>query len=172
MGLGNIDFWDYIERIANLAGLIALIPLGFLVKRMQQQWRFNRIKKNPCENVSEDNTGVLIISIREEDVSKKVMDYMRGAYPQIKLDKDHLFYPPLGEMFKLKMIPSDVEKFRKELKKLRISLIDANIQHIHLFIAGPLILPLLIGDEFANNLLITFHNLNIDTHMYECWGDI
>jgi hypothetical protein len=156
-------------NIANISTVLALIPLGFLVRRMQQQWRLNRMRKNPAPKTPGSQTGVLIFNIFEGTIEPQVYSYMKANYPEIDLEA-RVFSSSLK--FKEKMIPYDVDKFRHELRVIKLQLQENNIHHVHLFIKGPMLLPLLIGDELANNIHITFHSLDPDTHEYTCWGEI
>jgi len=168
--MGGNELWAIVGHIASIITILTLIPLGFLVRRMQQQWRLRHIRKSMPPAGSDDQIGVLVFNIvADSNMKPRVCNYMKENYPNVNLGTN-MFLPKTP--FKGKMLPSDLDKFRDEVQLMKLKLEENNIYHVHLFVQGPLILPLIIGDAYANKIRITFHNLDFNTKRYICWGDV
>jgi hypothetical protein len=164
------ETWEIVGHIADVVGILALIPLAFILKWARRQWRLHKIAIEPVPPTPANRTGVLIFNVCPGSIEPQVLSYLRENFSDVKLDKKHLFSSPLK--FEEKMVRGDIVVFKKELLGIKRRLQDNNIQHVHLFVNGPQVLPLMIGDEFANNIGITFHSLNRDTQDYISWGRV
>jgi len=168
-----MDFWAYLERIANVVGVLALIPLGFLITWGRKQLREAQNRRHPPSRTPNDHVGVLIINIFQPNIEAEVIEHMRQKHPELKLHKDkNEFYKDMFPVFNGYLSPDDMGKFLGELGKIKVELYEKGIRHVHLFIFGPQVFPLIIGDEFANNIGITYYSKDMKTKEYVCWGEI
>ena len=85
------SFWIWFGHIVNILNVVALVPLGFLVKRVQQQWRMTRIMKASTPATPIEQTGILIFNIFAGTIEPQVISYMRVNFPDVLLDKRHVF---------------------------------------------------------------------------------
>jgi len=167
-------FWLWSERLANIMGLLTLPFILALFTWVQK--RIKRKKSGSIVNSPVEQTGVLVVNISTANIENEVKSYLRTTYPELKLKKkSHIVDVPgyfryFCPFERIDSPEKDISRFRELLVNEIDALQDHNIQHIHLVVRGPMMIPLIIGDELANNKRVTFHHKNGD--QYECWGDV
>lgn len=168
--------WEWIDRVSGILGILTLPFLGIFFSWLRKKV----VSKRPLTlSGSTDKIGVLVVNVSRISINEEVKIYMRTSYPELQVNggkrKKHIVDDP--NHFHSINIPesittSDLTKFRELLEDEEQALQEHGIGHIHLFIRAPMMIPVIIGDTFANNKRITFHQHNINTGTYECWGVI
>jgi SMODS-associated and fused to various effectors sensor domain len=165
---------DFINNILGpvsiVVGILTIFPvlwtwweITFGRQRQHRRW-FSEVR-----SATGERPGILIVDLLEKGkIANDVESFRR--------DDQILKAIPSDRVFKLErtkgLYPSDMPGIAQDLRQITEEIIEAGIDTIHFFYAGPVIPATLIGAEFANVRRVLLYQRNRNTGHYENWGPL
>lgn len=160
--------WDSINKFS------CVVTIGMPIVTFITGLKFNKLKrwfeyKRINNNVSKENSGVLIVRAGNNDIENQVKLWLkqRKGYRSIP-DERILKVEKIGDI-----TPKDVDDLIENLKNKKIKFQQKGIFNIHLFVAAPIAICEMIGAEFKNGFTVFVYQYNPNSKdKYELWGKL
>lgn len=169
-------YWlkDFINNVLGpvsiIIGIITIIPVlltwwevTFGRRRRHSLW-FREVR-----NVPGERPGLFIVDLLEKGNIANDVEHYRQQHEQLKgISADRIFKVNR----KKELFPNDMPEIARELRQVTENIIEAGVDTLHLFYAGPVTPMALVGAEFANVRRVFLYQRNRETGMYENWGPL
>jgi hypothetical protein len=161
------------ELLTNAANIATILTFGgpvlggFVVwlankffPRINGWWKYRRLK--PSDNY------ILVISTENnlENVKTDITKSCKGSLKKLQGLKQVEIKLP-NECTK-----DDIDPLLENLNSIRVKMAKAGKTTVHLFYAGPVVLPMFNGAFFVNKDLVYTYQKNTRTKVYELWGPL
>ena len=160
--------WDSINKVSCLVTIgapIVTFITGLKFYKIKRWFEYKRIKNN----VSKEDSGVLIVSLGKNDIENQVRLWLKQnkGYKNIP-DERILKIQKIGNI-----ISKDIDNIIKCLRDRKFKFQRKGIFNIHLFVAAPIVMCEIIGAEFKNDFTVFVYQYNPNSkNKYELWGKL
>lgn len=157
--------WDSINKVSCLVTIgapIVTFITGLKFYKIKRWFEYKRIKNN----VSKEDSGVLIVSLGKNDIENQVRLWLKQkkGYKNIP-DERILKIQRIGNI-----ISKDIDNIIKCLRDRKFKFQRKGIFNIHLFVAAPIVMCEIIGAEFKNDFTVFVYQYNPNNkNKYELW---
>lgn len=161
----------YLDPIGVVIGLLIAIPViwtwyqvVFGSKRKHKKW-LNEIINSPG-----DRPGILIIDILpSKSVETAITQYCQQDPNLKEIPKDRIFCIRHNKS----LTPNNIQEFHKEISRISSDILEAGVDKLHYFHAGPAIAASFVGAEFSNSMpVILYQNNSSDVSGYTNFGPL
>lgn len=164
---------DFINTILGpisiVIGIVTFFPILWTCWEVTfgRQRRHSRWHRQAQQTVGE-RPGILIVDLLEKgNITNDVERYRQSNEHLKAISKDRLFEVSR----KKELSPDDMPQITQDLRHVTGEIIEAGIDTLHLFYAGPVASMALVGAEFANVRRVLLYQRNREG-MYENWGPL
>ncbi len=178
-------FWDIFDKTSILIGVLGLPTLVFTFFTWYKVSRQNRIIRDSIKSLSATppdsfeqrrewgkeintlNPVALCMSLVPNDQSISILADVQSF---LREKGGRFAAMQVIELNSNGIKPDEIGTFLQLLKNKRLELEAMNATEIHLFIQGPVMACVMVGNLFSNWRLVKLYSKNLNTKQYEYWN--
>lgn len=156
-------FWEMLEHIANVLGVLTAVPMLAAALLFFHRARRYRQRLREMESQTTPQPVALAVSLTGLDISEQVRAFLirQGKHWPVRVYNRHEAVDPLT-------LPGVLQQLMHRKNELSLE----GITEVHLFYAGPVALGIMLGGLLHNWVPVKVYHLNSLTGQYEFWGVI
>jgi len=159
---------DVLEPVDIVIGIILAVPIFWTwwAVTFGRRWQYRRWFKEIARKPGSRPAILIVDLLEQKEIAASVHRYRQSSDQLKDIPDDRIFTVSREKRLR----PDDIVDLVREIRNVAANVIRAGIDTVHLFYAGPVIPPAIIGAEFANTCRVILYQHTQEG--YESWGPL